>query len=76
MKFLHNILHTYSFILGIIKHNWKIRQFWVADLLNLVIFVHVIFINFTYLIKNSGLEINEIFFHLCVYFSLPHYLKC
>ena len=31
MKFSHNILHTYSFILGIIKHNWKIRRFWVAD---------------------------------------------
>ena len=31
MKFSHNILHTYSFILGTIKHNWKIRRFWVAD---------------------------------------------
>ena len=31
LKFSHNILHTYSFILGIIKHNWKIRRFWVAD---------------------------------------------
>ena len=31
MKFLHNILHTYSFILSIIKHNWKIRRFWVVD---------------------------------------------
>ena len=34
MKFSHNILHTYSFILSIIKHNWKIRRFWVADPLN------------------------------------------
>ena len=31
MKFSHSILHTYSFILGIIKHNWKIRRFWVID---------------------------------------------
>ena len=31
MKFSHNILHTYSFILSIIKHNWKIRRFWVVD---------------------------------------------
>ena len=31
MKFAHNILHTYSFILSIIKHNWKIRRFWVVD---------------------------------------------
>ena len=31
MKFSHNILNTYSFISGIIKHNWKIRRFWVAD---------------------------------------------
>ena len=35
MKFSHNILHTYSFILGIIKHNWKIRRLWVADPLKL-----------------------------------------
>ena len=34
MKFSHNILHTYSFILSIIKHNWKIRRFWVVDPLN------------------------------------------
>ena len=34
MKFSHNILHTYSFISSIIKHNWKIRQFWVVDPLN------------------------------------------
>ena len=33
MQFLHNILHTYSFILSIIKHNWKIRRFWVVDTL-------------------------------------------
>ena len=31
MKFSHNILHTCSFILSIIKHNWKIRRFWVVD---------------------------------------------
>ena len=31
MKFSHNILHTYSIILSIIKHNWKIRRFWVGD---------------------------------------------
>ena len=31
MKFSHNILHTYSFNLSIIKHNWKIRRFWVVD---------------------------------------------
>ena len=31
MKFSHNFLHTYSFILSIIKHNWKIRRFWVVD---------------------------------------------
>ena len=31
MKFSHNILHTYSFILSIMKYNWKIRRFWVAD---------------------------------------------
>ena len=31
MKFSHNILHTYSFILSIMKHNWKIRRFWVAN---------------------------------------------
>ena len=34
MKFSRNILHTYSFILSIIKHNWKIRRFWVADPVN------------------------------------------
>ena len=37
MKFSHNILHTYSFSLGIIKHNWKIRRFWVADPLNVAL---------------------------------------
>ena len=31
MKFSHNILNTYSFIFNIIKHNWKIRRFWVVD---------------------------------------------
>ena len=36
MKFSHNFLHTYSFILGIIKHNWKIRRFWVAGPLKLI----------------------------------------
>ena len=30
MKFSHDILHTYCFILSIIKHNWKIRRFWVV----------------------------------------------
>ena len=34
MQFSHNILHTHSFILSIIKHNWKIRRFWVFDPLN------------------------------------------
>ena len=36
MKFSHNILHTYSFILSILKHNWKIRRFWVVDPLHLL----------------------------------------
>ena len=31
MQFSHNILHNYSFILSIIKHNWKIRRFWLVD---------------------------------------------
>ena len=35
MKFSHNILHTYNIILSIIKHNWKIRRFWVVDPLKL-----------------------------------------
>ena len=39
MKFSHNILHTYSFILNTIKHNWKIRRFWVVDPLKLFNFV-------------------------------------
>ena len=37
MKVSHNILHTYSFILSTIKHNWKIRRFWVVDPLKIVI---------------------------------------
>ena len=31
MKFSLNIQNTNSFILNIIKHNWKIRRFWVVD---------------------------------------------
>ena len=34
MKFSHNILNTYSFILSIIKHKRKIRRFWLVDPLN------------------------------------------
>ena len=30
MKFSHDILHTYCFILSIIKHNLKIGRFWVV----------------------------------------------
>ena len=31
LKFSHKFQHKYSFILSIIKHNWKIRRFRVAD---------------------------------------------
>ena len=35
LNFSHKFLHTYSFILSILKHNWKIRLFRVVDPLKL-----------------------------------------
>ena len=54
MKFSHNIPHTYSFILGVIKHNWKIRRFWVADpLIKLLLYKKFKFICYYIILKGK-----------------------
>ena len=66
LKFPHKFLHTHSFILTIIKHNWKIRRFWVVDPLD----INNSHIYLQFQIRNKTVEIPIILNKLLWYKSL------